>query len=108
MHVLKPKGEVQGSAISAEILLEGQSVNALVDTGSPITIVSIDCLLNVLAKLQTPNQTLEEWKQEVKDWFQTASLSVNNYGSGEVNIVGQLLCYYFSPKSSHRRFTIKD
>ena len=65
-------------------------MNTLVDTGFPITIVSIDCLLDVLAKIRTPNQTLEEWKQEVKDRFQTTSLSVNNYGSGEVNIVGQL------------------
>ena len=55
MHVLKPKGEAQGPvlgpAISIEILLEGQMVNALVNTGSPITIVSIDCLLDVLMKL---------------------------------------------------------
>ena len=94
MHVLKPKGEAQGPvlgpAISVEILLEGQIVNALVDTGSPITIVFTDCLLDVLAKLRTPNQTLEEWKQEVKDRFQTATLSVNNYGGGEVNVAGQL------------------
>ena len=79
-----------GPAISVEPLLEGQPVNALVYTGSPITIVSIDCLLDVLAKLRTPNQTLEEWKQKVKDRFQTATLSVNNYGGGEVNVVGQL------------------
>ena len=66
--------------------------NALVDTGSPITIVSLDCLLDVLVKLRTPNQTLEEWKQGVKDRFQTASLSVKNYDGGEVNIVGQITC----------------
>ena len=94
MHVLKPKGEAQGPvlgpAVSVEVLLEGQMVNALVDTGSPITIASIDCLLDVFEKLRTPNQTLEEWQQEVKDRFQTASLSVNNYGGGEVNIIGQL------------------
>ena len=94
MHVLKPKGEAQGPvlgpAVSVELLLEGQMVNALVDTGSPITIASIDCLLDVFAKLRTPNQPLEEWQQEVKDRFQTTNLSVNNYGGGEVNIIGQL------------------
>ena len=66
MHVLKPKGEAQGPvlgpAVSVEVLLEGQMVNALVDTGSPITIASIDCLLDVFEKLRTPNQTLEEWQ----------------------------------------------
>ena len=64
MHVLKPKGEAQGPvlgpAISVEILLEGQMMNALVDTGSSITIVSLDRLLDVLAKLRTLNRTLEE------------------------------------------------
>ena len=75
---------------TCNLLLERQLVNALVNTGSPITIVSIDCLLDVLVKLQTPNQAWEQWKQEVKDRFQTTSLSVNNYGGGEVNIVGQL------------------
>ena len=48
MHVLKPKGEAQGPvlgpAVSVEVLLEGQMVNALVDTGSPITIRSINRL----------------------------------------------------------------
>ena len=77
MHVLKPGeaqgpvlGPVLGPAVSVEILLEGQMVNAQVDTGSPITITSIDCLLDVFAKLQTPNQTLEEWQQEVVEHSQ--------------------------------------
>ena len=87
MHVLKPKGEAQGPAVSVEVLLEGQMVNALVDTGSP---ASIDCLLDVFEKLRTPNKTLEEWQQEVKDQFQTTSLSVDNYGGGEVNVISQL------------------
>ena len=93
-YVLKPKGEAQGPVlgptVSVEVLQEGQMVNALVDTGSPITIASIDCLLDVFEKLRTPNQTLEEWQQEVKDRFQTVSLSVNNYDGDEVNIIGQL------------------
>ena len=54
-HVLKPEGEangpILGPAISVEVLLEGHPVMALVDTGSPITIVSINCLLDILAKL---------------------------------------------------------
>ena len=55
MHVLKSKGEAQGPvlgpAVLVEVLLEGQMVNALVDTGSLITIASIDCLLDVFEKL---------------------------------------------------------
>ena len=50
MHVLaaegKPEGPTLGPTVLANVLLEGHPVKALVDTGSPITIVSIDCLLS--------------------------------------------------------------
>ena len=73
IHVLKLKGGAQGSvlgpAVSVEVLLEGQMVNALVDTGSPITIASIDCLLDVFEKLQTSNQTLEEYSRKLRTDF---------------------------------------
>ena len=52
MHVLQPDkgaGPTLGPAVSVEPKLEGQPVKALVDTGSPITIVSVDCMLDVWA-----------------------------------------------------------
>ena len=64
MHVLQPKGNVTGSslspAVTVKLSVECQQVKALVDTGSPVTIVSIDCLLDILA-----GQSKEQWKQEV-------------------------------------------
>ena len=42
---------------AVELNLEGQPIKALVDTGSPVTIVSIDCLLDVLAKNRKTDQT---------------------------------------------------
>ena len=54
MHVLttggEPEGPTLGPTVLVNVLLEGHPVKALVDTGSPITIVSIECLLDVLAK----------------------------------------------------------
>ena len=56
-HVLaaegKPEGSTLGPTVLANVLLEGHPVKALVVTGSPITIVSIDCLLDILAKNRT-------------------------------------------------------
>ena len=66
-------------------------MNALVDTGSPVTIVSIDCLLDVLAKNRRADQTKEEWRREVEKRFLMPTLLINNYGGGEVNIISQLV-----------------
>ena len=94
MHVLKPKkqgaGPTLGSAVSVKLSLEEQPVNALVDTGSPVTIVSIDCLLDVLAKNHKTDQTKEEWREEEEKRFLAPTLSCNNYGGCEVNIISQL------------------
>ena len=76
--------------IFVDVILEGQPVKALVNTGSPVTIVSIKCLLYVMEKLKTPGQSVEEWKKEVKSRLQSPSMTVNNYGGGEVNVISQL------------------
>jgi len=64
MYILEPHGSTDGPVLGptlfVKVLLEGKPVKALVDTGSPITIVSIKYLLVILAKLRTPGQTVEE------------------------------------------------
>lgn len=94
IHILRPQGEangpVLGSIISVEVILEEHPVKALLDTGSPVTIASIECVLDTLAKQRAPKQSVEEWKQEVQKKFQEPTLSVNNYGGGDVNVIGQL------------------
>jgi len=94
MHVLEPHGSADGPVLGptlfVEVLLEGQPVKALVDTGSPITIVSMKCLLDTLEKLRMPGQTVDEWRRGVMSRLQSPSLSVSNYGGGEVNIISQI------------------
>jgi len=57
-HVVEPIGEtsdpVLGPTVYVDVFLEGQPVRALVDTEPPVTIASIDCILNVLEKLREP------------------------------------------------------
>ena len=95
MHVLaaegKPEGPTLGPTVLTNVLLEGHPVKALVDTESPITIVSIDCLLDILAKNRTDGQTVQDWKEWVEEKLKPPSLSVSNYGGGEVNIISQML-----------------
>ena len=75
--------------VSVELSVEGQ-VKALVDTGSPVIIMFIDCLLGILAKNQKEGQSKEEWKQEVEKRFLPPTLSINSFGGGEVNVFSQL------------------
>ena len=67
MHVLESQGSADEIGptlipmIFADVLLKKkQPVKALVDTASPVTIVSIKFLLDVMEKLRTPGQSVEE------------------------------------------------
>ena len=55
-----------GPAAYAKVEFEGCRVKALIDTGSPAIIVALDCLLDVLAKGRTKDQTTAEWEIAVK------------------------------------------
>lgn len=71
MHVLKMEGDAKGPALGpavmVDILLERHPVKALVETGPPITIVSIDCLLEVLERKWVTGQTVQNWKRQVEE-----------------------------------------
>ena len=54
-----------------------------------MTIISIDCLLDSLAKKWKTGQSKEEWKQEVEKRFLPPTLSINSFGGGEENVISQ-------------------
>ena len=53
-------------------------------------IISIDCLLDILAKNRKAGPNKEEWKQEVEKKFLPSTLSINSFDGGEVNVISQL------------------
>ena len=53
------KNEV-GPTLTAEVEVEGKTVKALLDTGSPVTILSVDLLFNHWAQHKKAEQTVEE------------------------------------------------
>ena len=94
MHVLQP-GEQQnrvplGPTLTAEVKFEGRPVQALLDTGSPVTIVSLEFLLQTLAKQRPASQTVAEWQIAVKARLQPPSVTLQSYGGKELNIVRQV------------------
>ena len=79
-----------GPVPTAEVMLEGEPVVALLDTGSPVTLVSLEFLLQVLAKRKPCEQTPEEWKQEVRKRLEPTSVALRNYGGGQLPVVRQV------------------
>ena len=70
MRVLKSangdEGNSLGSTPSVCVEFEGIPVEALLDTGSPVTIVSMRFLLKALAKQKPKEQVPMEWAAAVK------------------------------------------
>ena len=69
--------------------MEGHPTKALIDTGSPISIVSIDFLLQVLNRNRLEGMSKEEWTSSVKDRLKPPRMTVRNFGGGEVNVICQ-------------------
>ena len=86
------RGDIQlGPSINAEIELEGMPVQALLDTGSPATIVSLELVLQALWRKRPTNQTREQWEEDMKKRIEAPSIMLQNYGGDTINTVGQIL-----------------
>ena len=79
-----------GPTVTTEVIFEGMPVVALLDTESPVTIVSLEFALRALAARRPEGQHPEEWKQGVKDRLETPTIKLRNYGGGELDIVSQM------------------
>ena len=94
MRVLKSangdEGNSLGPTLSACMEFEGIPVEALLDTGSPVTIVSMQFLLEALAKQKPKEQGPTEWAAAVKSRLEHPSLTLHNYGGDELKAVRQL------------------
>ena len=56
-----------GPSVFVNLGVNGVSTDALVDTGSPATIVSLKFILKVLADCKDSQQTAEEWRKETME-----------------------------------------
>ena len=73
--------------------LEGTPVQALFDTGSPVTIASLEWLLGALAKQRPTNQAPEAWEKEVRARPEEPSVRLQSYGGTPLNVVSQIRCH---------------
>ena len=78
-----------GPMIYSEVQLEGIPVQALLDTGSPATIVSLEFLIEARWKTKPPHLTREKWEEDFKKKLKSPEITLQNYGGDRLNVVGQ-------------------
>ena len=76
-----------GPTLTAEIQIEGCPVTALLDTGSPVTIVLLDFLLQTLAKQKKPRETTQA---RIEEKLKPPSIPLCSYEGQPLSIVGQM------------------
>ncbi len=79
-----------GPTITASICVNGVKTEALLDTGSPTTVMSLKFALEVLAQERPKFNTVEEWSQAVKLRFGEPSVVLKSYGGARLNVIAQL------------------
>ena len=80
-------GSILGLTLIAKVQVEDETVEALLDTGSPVTILSLNFIVNKWAQQKRDSQSTEEWKEEVRGRLKVPSLTLRNYGGGGLDIL---------------------
>ena len=79
-----------GPVLTSTVEVEGEPVEALLDTGSPMTIISWEWLLQLLAKKRLEGQSPSEWKAEVEKWLEPTTVVLKNYSGDRLRVVRQI------------------
>ena len=96
MHGIEPQKGPANSTLgpipTSEVQLDQVPVQALLDTGSSITIVSLDFFLQAAAKNRSPGQSPAEWSKATCEQLQPSTVTLRSYGGDKLNIVSQVSC----------------
>ena len=83
-------GPSLGPTLAVKVCVEGQPTKALLDTGSPVSIVSIEFLLHALLNLNI-ERPKEERLKFAESKLKTPTMSIRNFGGGRVNVLCQVM-----------------
>ena len=83
-----PKG--LGPAVYSEVTVNGVKVTALVDTGSPVTIMSLKKAVQILATRKGEFNSPQEWRERMMEQFQEPAVMLKSYSGDALNVVAQL------------------
>ena len=81
-------GDVKlGSVLTSAVEVGGEPVEALLDTGLPVTIISLEWLLQVLARQQHKDQNPDTWKAEAENHLTPTAMVIQNYSGDKLRII---------------------
>ena len=79
-------GSSLGPTLAVEVYVEGQPTKALLDTGSPVSIISIEFLLQALLNLNIERPKKERLKF-AESKLKTPTMSIRNFIGGRVSVL---------------------
>ena len=79
-----------GPSVIVPLGVNGVPTDALVDTGSPATIVSLKFILQVLADSKDSHETAEGWWKKTMERFSAPAVTLTSCGGERLNIVAQI------------------
>lgn len=85
----KPVQVVPGPILRETIAVEGKETRALIDTGSPVTVISLKFLLQAFTDQKPPGQTREDWEKQVKQRFTVPNMILKTYDGTEMDIAAE-------------------
>ena len=86
-----------GPVLRSVVGLDSKPVHALIDTGSPVSIVSLEFYLKTAAERR---QAQHEWARDVCEKLQPTTVSLRNYGGDKLAIVSQVKCQLTSDREA--------
>ena len=93
IHGICPVDNLQagqlGPIVNAGVELEGVKTEALLDTGSPASIVSLDFLISARLSRKPIEQSQEEWEEDFKKTVWSPEVALQSYGGNRIFTVGQ-------------------
>ena len=89
-----------GPVLRGRVELDSKPVEALIDTGSPISIVSLEFYLQAAAERQKPQQSPANWATDVREKLKPTTVSLRNYGGDKLPVVSQVKCQLTSNQHS--------
>ena len=84
------KGSRLGPTVYDTVAVEGISVEALIDTGSPATIASLEFVLKVLKSNRPKEQTDAQWIESTRKKLKGPDVMLKNYGGHRLDFIAQV------------------
>ena len=80
MHGIKTGPLPLGPTLTSEVGVDCSTTKALIDTGPPVSIISLDYFLKTVSAKRPPDQSPTGWVEEVRKRIKPSSMALHSYG----------------------------